>query len=124
MIDGPPEIALHLIDLHDHLVEGPASLPEIPYRLDLTTPDLRRENRPEPVSPEPHRFMGDVDPSLVQQVLDIQQRKQVAHIHHHCDADDLGARFDTPKNAGVAHPVRLAALPVSRKPIFLGRCPL
>jgi hypothetical protein len=63
--------------------------------------------------------MRDVDPPLVQKVLNVPQRKRVADIHHDRQADDLGARFEIPKNAGVTHPVRIAALPVSRKPIFL-----
>ncbi len=119
MVDSAPEIVLHAVDLHENLVEVPASMPEIPHRLDPTPAYLGRENRPEPVPPEPHRFMRDVDAALVQQVLDVPERKRVAHIHHDRQADDLGARFEIPKNAGVAHPVRLAALPVSGKPIFL-----
>ncbi len=67
---------------------------------------------------EPHRLMRDVDAALMQQVFHIPQRQRVAHLHHHREAHDLGARFEGAENAGVAHVVRLAALPDS-KPIFL-----
>jgi hypothetical protein len=48
-------------------------VPEIPHRLDPAATDLRRENRPEPVPPESHRLMRDVDAALVEQVLDVPQ---------------------------------------------------
>ncbi len=62
--------------------------------------------------------MRDIDPALVQQILHIPQRERVANIHHHREADDLRQRLEIAKNAGAAHPIRLAALPVSDKPIF------
>ncbi len=92
-------------------------MPEGPHRLDPVAPDLRRENRPEAVSPEPHRLMRDVNAALVQQVLDVQERERIADNHHHRQADDLGAGLEVAENAGAARPVRLAALPVSGKPI-------
>jgi|TARA_B110000116_G_scaffold233901_1_gene218094 hypothetical protein len=38
-------------------------------------PDLRGEHRAEPVSPEPHRFVADLDTALEQPVLDLVQRQ-------------------------------------------------
>jgi hypothetical protein len=93
-------------------------MPEVPHRLDPAAPDLGRENRPEPIPPEPHRLMRDVDPPLVQKVLNVPQRKRVADIHHDRQADDLGRGLEVAENARVAHAARLAALPISRKPIF------
>ncbi|MCZ8373842.1 MAG: hypothetical protein O9342_00585 [Beijerinckiaceae bacterium] len=63
--------------------------------------------------------MGNVDRPLVEQDLDVPQKKRLANNHHDRETDDLGARFEIPKNAGVAHPDRLAATPISGKPIFL-----
>ena len=73
MINRPPEIVFHAVDLHENFVEMPASLPEIPHRLDTTAPDLGLEDGAEPVPPEPHRFVGDIDAALVKQVLHIPQ---------------------------------------------------
>ncbi len=53
--------------------------------------------------------MRDIDAALVEQVLDVPERERVADNHHCYEVDDLGARFEIPKNAGAAHPVRLAA---------------
>ncbi|MCZ8163873.1 MAG: hypothetical protein O9315_17855 [Beijerinckiaceae bacterium] len=119
MIDGAPEIVLHAVDLDEDLVEIPTPMPKIPHRLDPTPADLGSENRPEPAPPETHRFMRDVDPPLVQKVLDVPQRERVADLHHHRQTDDLQACLEIPKDAGVAHPVRPDTLPVSGKPIFL-----
>jgi hypothetical protein len=45
--------------------------------------------------------------------------ERVSDRHHHREADDLGARLEVAENAGVAHSVRLAALPSGDKPNFL-----
>jgi hypothetical protein len=64
VINSAPEIVFHAVDLHENLVEMPASMAEIPHRLDPATADLGRENRAEPVPPEPHRLVRDVDAAL------------------------------------------------------------
>ena len=46
-------------------------------------------------------------------------RAAVQRAHRHRKADDLWAGIETPKDASIAHPVRLAAFPVSGKAIFL-----
>ena len=74
VVDSPPEIVPLTVDLHENLVEMPAPMPEISHRLDPAAPDLGRENRPEPVPPEPHRLVTNVNPAFEQQVLHIAQR--------------------------------------------------
>jgi hypothetical protein len=37
--------------------------------------DRRGEHRTEPIPPEPHRFVADIDPALEQQILDLPQRR-------------------------------------------------
>jgi hypothetical protein len=39
--------------------------------LNPALPDLRGEHRTEPVPPEMHRLMTDVDTAFVQQILDL-----------------------------------------------------
>jgi hypothetical protein len=89
VIDGPPEIVLHPVDFHEDLVEMPPPVTERTHRLNPTTADLGSENRPEPIPPEPHRLMRDVDAPLVQQVLDVAQRERTRDLHYHGQADDL-----------------------------------
>jgi hypothetical protein len=52
--------------------------------------DVACKQRAEPVPPEPHRFMADVDPTLEHQVLDIPKAQRKPHEHHHHEPDDLG----------------------------------
>jgi hypothetical protein len=94
-------------------------MPEIAHRLYPATADLGRENGAEPVPSEPHGFMRDVDAALMEQVLHVPERKWMPDIHHHREAYDLGRSLEVAENAGVAHPIRLAALLVSGKPFFL-----
>jgi hypothetical protein len=62
--------------------------------LNPALPYLRGKHGAEPVPPEAHRLMTDVDAAFEQQVLDLAQRKWVAHIHHHRQANDLGLRVE------------------------------
>jgi hypothetical protein len=119
MIDGTPKVVFHAVDFPNDFVKMPASMLEIPLALDPAAADLRRENRPEAVPPKPNRLMGDVDASLVQQILDIPQRKRIADLHHHREADNFGAGLEVAEDAGITHAARLAALPANDKPIFL-----
>ena len=51
--------------------------------------DLGREHRPEPVQPEPHRLVADVDAALEQQVLHVSKRQRVLDVHHHYEPGHL-----------------------------------
>jgi hypothetical protein len=77
--------------------------------------DLRGEHRTEPVPPEPHRFVADVDPPLEQQIFDLPQRQRIPDVHHHREADDLGGAVEVAK--GIAHRRRLRNARARLKPI-------
>ena len=119
MIDGTPEVVLHPVDLHEHLVEMPASMLKMPHRLDPVSTDFSREDRPEPVPPEPHCLVGNVDPALVQQILDVPERERIADRHHDREADDYRARLEVAEDARVAHARKANGSSSRHKPIFL-----
>jgi hypothetical protein len=73
MINGPPEIVRLTIDRHEHLVQMPAPLRITPV-LDTPLLNLGSKNRTEPVPPEPHRLMADIDATLEKQIFDLAQR--------------------------------------------------
>ena len=52
--------------------------------------DLATSHRTEPVPQEPDRLVADIDAALEQEVFDLAQRKRIANVHHHRQADDLG----------------------------------
>ena len=80
------------VDTRENLVQMPAPA-RIRMVLNAPFPDLRGAHRAEPVSPEPHRLVADIDTALEQQVLDLAQRQRVPDIHHHREANDLGELF-------------------------------
>jgi hypothetical protein len=78
------------------------------HRLDAPAPYLGGEHRAEPVPPIPDRFVADLDPALVEQVLDIAQRQREANVEHHRQADDLGACLEVLERGAFRHLRRLA----------------
>ena len=47
--------------------------------------------------------MANVDPSLVQKILHIAERKRKSKVHHHRQADDLRAGSEVSKRAAFGH---------------------
>jgi hypothetical protein len=78
------------------------------HPFDPAFPDLFREHRAKPVPSESDSFVADVDTALVEQILDVPQRKREPHIEHHCKADDLRARFEVLERGALCHPKTLA----------------
>ena len=73
MIDGAPEVVTLAVDPDENLVEMPAPVSEGSHRLDALATDLAGKHGAEPVPPEPHSFMADVDAALGQKVLDLSE---------------------------------------------------
>ncbi len=63
----------------------------------LLPTDVGGKQGPEPVSPEAHRLVADVDTAFEQQILDIPEQKREPHILHHHQADHLRRRIETPE---------------------------
>jgi hypothetical protein len=63
------------VDLHKNLVQVPAPVRVCTLLLDTFRADFSGKNRAKSISPAPQSFVADVDPALVQQVLDIAERK-------------------------------------------------
>jgi hypothetical protein len=76
------------------------------------------KHRAKSIPPVPHRFVADVDAALMQQILDIAERKGKASVHHNRLANDLrtavkileGVRFDHAETLR-DHPARLNRYP-------------
>jgi len=81
----------------------PAPLAAAPHPVDPAFPDLGGEHRAEPVTPEPHRLMADLDAVFVQQVFDVAQRQRETDVHHNRQTDDLGARLEIAEGGALGH---------------------
>lgn len=82
---------------------------EAAHPADPLPSDVGREHRPEPVPPQPHRLVTQIDPALEQKILDVAQTQWEPDVHHHHKADHLRRRIEVPKwVGGLVHPARLA----------------
>lgn len=90
MIDGPPRIVRLAACAHEDLVEVPLLLWPGTYPLRPLSADLASEHRNGPIPPETHCLLRDVDAALIEQTLDVPQRKRKAVLHQHRKTNDLG----------------------------------
>jgi hypothetical protein len=85
LIDSPLQIHASAGDLHDHLIQmPPITRPEPPL------PQLLRQEPTEFQHPAPDRFIGQVEPALGKELLDITVTERKAEIEPNRMADDLG----------------------------------
>lgn len=72
----------------------PAPALAVAHPVDPPASDLGGDHRPEPVRPEPHRLVTDIDAALVHHILDVAERRREPDVQHHREADDLRARLE------------------------------
>jgi hypothetical protein len=106
------------VDLHKNLVQVPAPVRVCTLLLDTFRADFSGKNRAKSISPAPQSFVADVDPALVQQVLDIAERKWKSNVHHDRQADDLGAAMKVLEGVCFRHQRRLRNRPARLKQIY------
>ena len=106
VIDGPPEIVRLAVYLHENLVQMPLPLGPGTHLVGPLSPDFRGEHRAEAVPPEAHRFVAQINPALMEQVLDVSKRERKPNVHHHRQADNFGRRFKVAK--GVLHAPKIS----------------
>jgi hypothetical protein len=94
MVDGTPEVISLPTDLHEDFVQMPLPLRRLSHSFGSACADLVREVSTEAVYPMPDRFVADIDPALMKQVLDVPQRQREADIHHHRELDNLWRRLE------------------------------
>jgi hypothetical protein len=78
--------------------------------------------------PVPDALVAELDAALMQQILDVPEREREADVHHHRQADDLGARLEPLEGLGwgmaEGHSARLPRLklgPSDRPPPIIVR---
>jgi hypothetical protein len=76
VINGAPQIVCHSINFHKHLVQVPAPVFASAHHVHAFTPEFRGKQRTKPVPPVAHRFMTNLNPTLMKQVFDIAQRQR------------------------------------------------
>jgi hypothetical protein len=71
MVNGSPQVVRLSVNSYEHFVQMPLPVRICTKLLNPFSSDLRGEQRAKSVPPEPHRFMADIDPAFVQQILHI-----------------------------------------------------
>jgi hypothetical protein len=84
VVDRPPEPESSAADQDSHLVEVP--LRGWPM---TSAAKFLGEQRPELQHPSPYRFIGDIQPALGQQILDIAEAESEAKVQPHRMSDDV-----------------------------------
>ena len=90
IINRPSQIHLPAIDPHHHLIQMPARAGLAPQ-----LPQVPRDHRPELADPAPDRLIGDIQPTLGQQVLNVPVIRREAEIKLHRVLDDGGRKLLT-----------------------------
>jgi hypothetical protein len=75
VINRAPHAVPLAVDLHEHLVHVPLPIRVCTHFLDTFTADFNGKHRAKSIPHVPYSFVAEVDPALVQQVLDIAERK-------------------------------------------------
>ncbi len=117
MVDGAPQIHPLAGDANHHLVQMPAIA-----RPRATLAQPSRDRGTELQHPAPHRFIGDVEPSVGQQLLDIAVGQGEPEIKPDRVLDDLGreAMAAVAERSHTKHPTRSAA---GSRPSFRDNAP-
>jgi hypothetical protein len=102
MIDGPPEIVLFAVDLHEHLVQVPAPATGF-HAFDPALTDLGSKHRPEPMPPISDGFMADIDAPFMEQIFNIAKGQRKPDIKHYRQADNLTTCFEIAKWVRFCH---------------------
>ena len=67
--------------------------------------------------PVSHSFMANIDAAFMEQVFDIAKGQWEAELQHHCQADNLAARFEIAKWIRFGHVQPLQIRPARLKPV-------
>ena len=88
VVDRTPEPESPTHDHHGHLIEVPSR--RWPR---ASAAKFSREQRPELQDPSPHRFVGDIQTALREQILDVAIAEREAHIKPNGMPDDRGGKL-------------------------------
>ena len=106
VVDGTPKIIGLTLDLYEDFVEVPASVLRTLMQPPLPLLELLRKQSTKPVPPKPYRLVTHIDPSLVEQVLDLSQRQRIPNVHDDGELDngrrslEIAVRISHPKRLG------------------------
>lgn len=99
------------IDFHEEFVQLPLTLVAIPHRLHPPAPDLGAKHPAKSDRSYPIKLVTNLDPTLIQKVLEDSKRQREPDAVNHRQADGLGAGLEVPERGTFGHAVKLAGCP-------------
>ena len=83
-----------------NLTKPPAPIPNAPHPAHPPSSDFGSEHRTEPIPPQPHRLMANIDAALEKQVFNVSQAQRKPDVQHHRHPDHLRRRIEVPERIG------------------------
>lgn len=83
MVNGVRQIVPFSSGFDKDLVEMPLPLRRLSHSFRPALADLICEMDSETIYPVPNRSVADIDPSLMEKVLDVAQGQRESDVHHH-----------------------------------------
>lgn len=83
VVHSAPKDVRDTVDLCEHLVQMPAPVGQGPHSFHAFPPDLGGEHRANSVPTELNCLMADFDATLMQKVLNVEQREREVDVEHH-----------------------------------------
>lgn len=114
MVHRTPQVMSLAVDLYEHLIKVPAPVSNAPHSADPLPADVCGKQRSEPVPPEPHRLVTNINAALEKQIFNIPQAQREPHAHHYHQSDHLWRRVETAER--VRRLAHLAVLPAPAPP--------
>jgi hypothetical protein len=73
VINGPPKIKYNSVNLHKNLTQMQMPVRASAHQARLIATELRSKHRAKSVQAEPNRFLADIYPTLLQEILQVPQ---------------------------------------------------
>ena len=81
VVDSAPEVERLTFDLHEDLIEVPTPVVWTLMQSQLPLFELLRKQITKAVPPKPYCLVAHIDPTFMEQVLDLTQRQRLPYLH-------------------------------------------
>ena len=88
VVDSAPEVERLTFDLHEDLIEVPTPVVWTLMQSQLPLFELLRKQITKAVPPKPYCLVAHIDPTFMEQVLDLSQRQRIPNVRHDCELDN------------------------------------
>jgi hypothetical protein len=100
LVHGPPKVKPLAVYSYKDFVKMPLPAQMLASPL---LPDFSREFRPKMAHPKPNSLLTNIDSALMQNVFDLAKTERLSNVIHHCQAYDLGRRFEVLERVCCGH---------------------